>query len=659
MSSGHEEEGVELAGLVLAARAGRTEAFSELVERCIGRVHAIAFARVWNRETAEDIAQEAFLRAFLHMDKLSEPRHFVTWLVCITRNLTADWNRSEMRASSLVSFVPGEEPENVTVADQTPDPRQRAEAGQMREALLEAVKRLPPDLREVIILHYMEDLSKIHIAQALGVNASTIGRRMDRALAMLRVEMMDALKPSLSPVRIPGSRIAAISGAAIAIALLDAPARVAIAGQVPLPLLPSAADSTPHTFSESSLSVGTGGRFMVRVVATIVALVVAVPAVIHYTGSRHRAVVGAASGATRTRRVAAAVSEASPRSKSNPIDRVERKSVTSRKASETTPSAGTVTAFVGSTGRVWPINTEEPGVCFWRWPVGEERQRKADAMPPIVPREGDPARFLHALVFVSTDTSGPSTDNLVRKQIALPKFTPPVMTRAERISAHQSKIDEIIAQDRAARMRGTLPSSTPRPSPRPRPNSASIDYQRLADLGVYENSLQAEDEKEIIWFYDQVGIDRDKTEQLMNLSAKWMTVHRALSNAQTTSTDELLWLALDYRELVTTGQRALIRKLTSGGTLEARFPACSVMDFDRILAPAFLSAGVSPDNVAKLREINSELGTVDTEFIENENHGLARIVKRNRLYMRQAELTTEDQKLMTLKHLQDRGVPIQ
>jgi RNA polymerase sigma-70 factor (ECF subfamily) len=78
---------------VAAVLAGNAEAFNALVERYFGTIYAIAYAHLGNREAAEDLTQEVFLRAYLHLASLDCASRFSAWLCRIARNLAADWLR--------------------------------------------------------------------------------------------------------------------------------------------------------------------------------------------------------------------------------------------------------------------------------------------------------------------------------------------------------------------------------------------------------------------------------------------------------------------------------------------------------------------------------------------------------------------------------------
>src|SRR5688500_3575168 len=100
----------EVERLVREAAGGDSSAFEALVAHYCGMVYAISFARLRNRETAEDLVQEVFLRIHLNLGKLSEPRHFGTWASRIARNLSDDWAKREQRKSGLIAMVPVNEP---------------------------------------------------------------------------------------------------------------------------------------------------------------------------------------------------------------------------------------------------------------------------------------------------------------------------------------------------------------------------------------------------------------------------------------------------------------------------------------------------------------------------------------------------------------------
>ena len=91
--------------LVKAAMAGNRDAFEKLVKLRFSLVYAIAYTQLADRQIAEDLAQEVFLRVYLHLDSLKSPEKFTPWLARITRNLATSWQRSSKRASLLLEKV--------------------------------------------------------------------------------------------------------------------------------------------------------------------------------------------------------------------------------------------------------------------------------------------------------------------------------------------------------------------------------------------------------------------------------------------------------------------------------------------------------------------------------------------------------------------------
>ena len=159
--------------LVTAAAAGDPEAFAQLVRLSRGRVEAV-LRRMLPREEAEDVTQEALLRAYLGMSQLRDPDRFVGWLCGIAVNL------AKMRLRRLALQ------RRVAVGAET------AVADDERELLRtvqDAVELLPPAQRDAVVLHYVDDLSCEEIARLLGTTPGAVRVRLHRARAQLRREL--------------------------------------------------------------------------------------------------------------------------------------------------------------------------------------------------------------------------------------------------------------------------------------------------------------------------------------------------------------------------------------------------------------------------------------------------------------------------------------
>src|SRR4051794_30037792 len=82
---------------ITGAIDGAGQEFSDLVSRYYGLVYSIGYARLGTREAAEELAQEVFLRTYLHRESLADIRSIGAWLTRVTRNLAEDWARREKR----------------------------------------------------------------------------------------------------------------------------------------------------------------------------------------------------------------------------------------------------------------------------------------------------------------------------------------------------------------------------------------------------------------------------------------------------------------------------------------------------------------------------------------------------------------------------------
>jgi RNA polymerase sigma-70 factor (ECF subfamily) len=158
--------------LVAAARAGSREAAAELFERHWPGAWRAAYAITGRRAMADDVAQDAFERAFAALSRFDRRRPFAPWLHRIVVNRSLDLLRSERR------LVGGD-----VVEGEWHD----AEGGD--RALLEAVASLPVQRRVVVVLRYGLGFAPAAIASILGLPEGTVHSRLARALEQLRAEL--------------------------------------------------------------------------------------------------------------------------------------------------------------------------------------------------------------------------------------------------------------------------------------------------------------------------------------------------------------------------------------------------------------------------------------------------------------------------------------
>ena len=178
------------AELVRQARAGRTEAYAELVRRWAARVTALCHARVGRAHTADDLAQETLLRGFRSLNTLADPDRFGPWLCGIALRACLDWLKSKQNQQIPFSAL---DPEHG--ADSYRDERQAGESdlerADERRRLLAEVEALPEEQRKVVMLYYYEDLTYRELGRILGVSPATINARLTKARALLRARLTD------------------------------------------------------------------------------------------------------------------------------------------------------------------------------------------------------------------------------------------------------------------------------------------------------------------------------------------------------------------------------------------------------------------------------------------------------------------------------------
>jgi len=173
------------AELVAEARAAGTSAgvaFGELVRRYQRMVYALALSLVRPAD-ADDVAQEAFLRAFRNLDLLADPARFGVWLRRITFGVAIDHVRAHRaRTTPIVPLDDSEDSaERVELADPGPSPLQRLERGEVVSRVLAALERLPARYRVPLTLYHIDGLTHAKVAGTLGVPEATVRSLVARA----------------------------------------------------------------------------------------------------------------------------------------------------------------------------------------------------------------------------------------------------------------------------------------------------------------------------------------------------------------------------------------------------------------------------------------------------------------------------------------------
>lgn len=183
--------------LVEKARRGDVAAFGELITKYERRVYRMARQITQNDEDAEDVLQEAFLKAFEHIDSFQGQSKFYTWLtrIAVNESLMKLRKRKSDRTVSLDENIEtNEEPivREIAVWDDTPELRYSQE--EMRQILDKAVDSLKPIFRTVFILRDVEELSTEETAEVLGLSIAAVKSRLLRARLQLREKLTRVFK---------------------------------------------------------------------------------------------------------------------------------------------------------------------------------------------------------------------------------------------------------------------------------------------------------------------------------------------------------------------------------------------------------------------------------------------------------------------------------
>lgn len=207
-----------------AARRGDRAAFGRIVAACQNTVTAIALAITRDVPASEDIAQDAFLSAWQHLQRLQNPDSFLPWLRQITRNLARDHLRASRHRP-----LDGEGAEIAIqlAADPSPEPGEALVVDERERAAAELIAALPDESREVLLLFYREDQSSRQVASLLGLSDAAVRKRLSRARQALREELL-ARFGEFARTSAPGAAFTTIVATALATAAPPAAAASAI-----------------------------------------------------------------------------------------------------------------------------------------------------------------------------------------------------------------------------------------------------------------------------------------------------------------------------------------------------------------------------------------------------------------------------------------------
>ena len=183
--------------MIASILAGETQLYHELIRPHERSVYLMALTFMKNESDAEDVAQEAFLKAYRNLANFRAEAKFSTWLISITLNEARSRLRknTSVRMESLDELMDdGAKVSPALLRDWHEIPSEALERGEVRHLLQHAVAGLPDIYRSVFLLREMQELSVLDTAEALQISSTSVKVRLHRARMMLQKQLTPALR---------------------------------------------------------------------------------------------------------------------------------------------------------------------------------------------------------------------------------------------------------------------------------------------------------------------------------------------------------------------------------------------------------------------------------------------------------------------------------
>lgn len=196
-SGSASDEAAEDRRLVARALEGDESAYSELLRRFRRPVFSLIYRMIGDREQAEDLAQEAFVKAFNNLSSYNPKYRFSSWLFKIANNHAIDYlRRAKLQTVSIhgsphAASAEREEETRIVLEAHDETPEQEVMALELGGAIEEAIARLRPEYRTAIILRHVESRPYEEIAEIMDIPIGTVKTFLHRA----RAELRDVLAP--------------------------------------------------------------------------------------------------------------------------------------------------------------------------------------------------------------------------------------------------------------------------------------------------------------------------------------------------------------------------------------------------------------------------------------------------------------------------------
>lgn len=183
--------------LVLKAQRGDVHAFDELVERYHGKIYGLTYNMTSNREDAEDLTQEVFVKAFEALPRFQGKSSFYTWIYRIAVNKTINYRkkRNRKRALSLDQFDQEIKMDgNYHDLTSKGSPLRNMSLSELQIKLNEALQNLSEKHRTVVVMHDMQGIPHEDIAKVVGASVGTVRSRLFYARRQMQAELSEFMK---------------------------------------------------------------------------------------------------------------------------------------------------------------------------------------------------------------------------------------------------------------------------------------------------------------------------------------------------------------------------------------------------------------------------------------------------------------------------------
>ena len=205
-----------------ASLRGDREAFGEIIQKYQNTVCAVTYSITGNLQQSEDLAQEAFVTAWLQLKELRDESKFPAWLCGIARNLAHNWVRKNAKQNSPIAqseLVEQLAASSENVADESDREAKSA-------MVWEILRELPETYREPLVLFYQQSQSVGNIAAALDLSEENVRQRLSRGRAKIRTEVAERIEQALSALQ-PDKMFYLVVLAALPVAVMSTSQAVA------------------------------------------------------------------------------------------------------------------------------------------------------------------------------------------------------------------------------------------------------------------------------------------------------------------------------------------------------------------------------------------------------------------------------------------------